>query len=159
MTADRVLYPIGASIVSADRVFYPIGTSIMTADRVQFPIGTSIVTADRVLYPIGKSILSRVRVLYSIGASIVTADRMLYPNAEVLCRPSECYFQSRKHPVGRQSTIFGERLFMSQVDMTNDTKNEWTATKNECIYFDDSKKLLSLPQITVKTQHFKRRIL
>jgi hypothetical protein len=43
--------------------------------------------------------------------------------------------------------------------MTNDTKNEWTATKNECIYFDDSKKLLSLPQITVKTQHFKRRIL
>ena len=40
--------------------------------------------------------------------------------------------------------------------MTNDTKNEWTATKNECIYFDDSKKLLSLPQITVKTQHFKK---
>ena len=125
--------------MTADRVFYPIGTSIMTADRVLYPIGASIVSADRVQYPIGASIMTADRVQFLIGASIVTADRILYPNAEVLCRPSECYFQSRKHPVGRQSTYFGERLFMSQVDMTNDTKNEWTATKNECIYFVDSK--------------------
>ena len=58
--------------------------NIMSADRVLYPIGVSIVTAVRVLYPIGVSIVMADRVLYSIGASIVTADRVLSPIAEAL---------------------------------------------------------------------------
>ena len=49
--------------------------------------------------------LSRITMLYAAGANTLSRDRVLYPFAETLCRPSEYFRKSRKHPVGRQSAV------------------------------------------------------
>jgi len=49
--------------------------------------------------------LTRVTMLYAAEANTLTGVRVLYPNAETLCRPSEYFRRSRKHPVGRQSAV------------------------------------------------------
>ncbi|MBR3028636.1 MAG: hypothetical protein IKH58_10930 [Bacteroidales bacterium] len=40
---------------------------------------------------------------------------MLFPIAQALCRPTECYFHSRKHSVARQSAPSNRASIMSPV--------------------------------------------